>query len=142
NELILSYSTDITTGYRNERVPFDQLNILTQAQGYHWVAHHLTDGYRDGDHIIPGFNIVVLDVDGGVNISTAKELLKDYKFMLYTTKRHTQDEHRFRILLPINYELKLDAKDYKEFLHGIYEWLPFAVDTSANDRPRKWLSHQ
>ena len=42
--------------------------------------------------------------------------------------------------MPINYQLELDAKDYKEFMSNIYEWLPFEVDTATNQRARKWLS--
>lgn len=141
NRMVISYSTDITTDYRNEVAPFDQLHKLTQAEGLHWVAHHLNGGYRNEENCIPGFNLVVIDVDGGVNLSTAKLLLKNYKFLLYTTKRHTDDENRFRILLPINYELQMDAKDYKEFMANIYGWLPFEVDTGTNQRSRKWLSH-
>jgi hypothetical protein len=141
DKMVLSYSTDITTDYRNEYAPFDQLHKLTQAPGLHWVAHHLNGGYRNEENCIPGFNLVVIDVDGGVNISTVKLLMKNYKFMIYTTKRHTDDENRFRIILPINYELAMDAKDYKEFMSNIYEWLPFEVDTATNQRARKWLSH-
>lgn len=140
-KLVLSYSTDMTTDYVNERAPFDKLHVLTQAPGMHWVAHHLEGGYRNEENCIPGFNLVVIDVDGGVNISTAKLLLKNYKFLLYTTKRHTDEEQRFRIILPINYELSMDAKDYKEFMTNIYEWLPFDVDKATNQRARKWLSH-
>lgn len=141
NEMVISYSTELAENYRNERAPFDMLHKLTQADGLHWVAHHLNGGYRNEENCIPGFNLVVIDVDGGCNISTAKLLLKDYKFLLYTTKRHTADENRFRIILPINYELALDAKDYREFMANIYEWLPFEVDTATNQRARKWLSH-
>lgn len=141
SKMVISYSSDITTDYRNEFAPFDQLHKLTQTDGLHWVAHHLNGGYRNEENCIPGFNLVVIDVDGGVNLSTAKLLLKGYKFLLYTTKRHTDDENRFRILLPINYELQMDAKDYKEFMANIYEWLPFEVDTTTNQRSRKWLSH-
>jgi hypothetical protein len=141
SKIVLSYSTDITTDYRNEHAPFDQLHKLTQAPGLHWVAHHLNGGYRNEENCIPGFNLVVIDVDGGVNISTVKLLLKNYKFLIYTTKRHTETENRFRIVLPINYELSLDAKDYKEFMSNIYEWLPFEVDTATNQRARKWMSH-
>jgi hypothetical protein len=141
SKIVLSYSTDITTDYRNEHAPFDQLHKLTQAPGLHWVAHHLNGGYRNEENCIPGFNLVVIDVDGGVNISTVKLLLKNYKFLIYTTKRHTETENRFRIILPINYELSLDAKDYKEFMSNIYEWLPFEVDTATNQRARKWMSH-
>jgi hypothetical protein len=141
NQMVVSYSTDITEGYLNERAPFDKLHQLTQAAGLHWTSHHLMGGYRNEENAIPGFNMAVIDVDGGVNISTAKLLLKNYKFLLYTTKRHTDEENRFRLILPINYELKLDAKDFKEFMTNIYEWLPFEVDDQTNQRARKWMSH-
>lgn len=141
SKMVISYSTDIATDYRNEIAPFDQLHRLTQAQGMHWVAHHLVGGHRLEENAIPGFNLVVVDVDGGTSISTAKLLLKDYKFLLYTTKRHTESDHRFRIILPINYKLELDAKDYKEFMSNVFEWLPFDVDRATNQRARKWLSH-
>lgn len=141
SKMVVAYSTDMTTDYRNEYAPFDMMHKLTQAQGLHWVAHHLNGGYRNEENAIPGFNMVVVDVDGGVNISTAKLLLKNHKFLIYTTKRHTDQENRFRIIFPINYELQMDAKDYKEFMANIYEWLPFEVDTGTNQRARKWLSH-
>ena len=141
-KLVVAYSSDITTDYRNEYAPFDQLHKLVQAPGMHWVAHHLMGGYRNEENCIPGFNLVVLDVDGGVNITTVKTLLQKYKFLLYTTKRHTETEHRFRLILPINYRLEMDAKDYKEFMSNIYDWLPFEVDTQTNQRARKWMSNE
>lgn len=141
SKMVISYSTDITTDYRNETPAFDQLYKLTQAQGMHWVAHHLNGGYRNEENCIEGFNLAVIDVDGGVSMSTAKLLLKNYKYLLYTTKRHTDDENRFRIIFPLNYELEMDAKDYKEFMSNVYEWLPFEVDKATNQRARKWLSH-
>lgn len=141
SKMIVGYSTDITTDYRNEYAPFDQLHKLTQAQGMHWVSHHLLNGYRTEENAMPGFNLAVIDVDGTANLATARTLLKAYRYLIYTTKRHTNDEHRFRIILPLNYELQLDAKDYKEFMSNIYEWLPFEVDKATNQRARKWLSH-
>ena len=137
---VISYSNDIALNYVNEYAPFDKLHKLTQINGMHWVAHHLTNGHRNEENCIAGFNLVVFDVDGGVNISTVKMLLKNYKFLIYTTKRHTPEENRFRVILPLNYQLELDAKDYKEFMSNLYEWLPFEVDTATNQRARKWLS--
>ena len=141
SKMVIAYSDDITTGYRNETAAFDQLHKLTQAPGMHWTSHHLNGGYRNEENAIAGFNLAVIDVDGGVNISTAKLLLKNYKFLLYTTKRHTEEEQRFRIILPLNYELALDAKDYKEFMANVFSWLPFEVDTGTNQRARKWMSN-
>lgn len=141
SRMMLSYSTDMTTDYINEYAPFDKLHKLTQTQGLHWINHHLTDGYRNEENVIPGFNLIVIDIDGGVNLSTAKLLLKNYKALYYTTKRHTEDENRFRIILPLNYELKMDAKDYREFYRNILEWLPFTADDQCGHRCKKWLSH-
>jgi hypothetical protein len=66
--------------------------------------------------------------------------MKDYRFMTYTTKRHTPEVNRFRLVLPINYELHLDHDDYKEFMNNVMEWLPFKTDESANQRAKKWES--
>lgn len=141
NSMRVAYSTDIALGYKNDSAPFDKLHKLTQAAGLHWINHHLIDGHRQEDSCLTGFNLAVVDVDGGASIATAKMLLKNYKYLLYTTKRHTEQEPRFRILFPMNYQLELDAKDYKEFMSNLYEWLPFEVDTGTNQRARKWLSH-
>jgi hypothetical protein len=139
----ISYSNDFAKGYMEESAPFDELHKMTQAPGIHWCSHAFKDGHRNEDNAIPGFNIVVLDVDHEVNLSTAKIMLKDYKCMFYTTKRHQTQGHgdRFRIIMPINYELALDAKDYKEFMDNVFQWLPFEVDDCTGQRSRKWMSH-
>ena len=141
SKMVIAYSDDMTTGYRNEHAAFDQLHKLTQAQGMHWVNHHLNGGYRNEDNAIAGFNFVVIDVDGSVQLSTAKLLLKKYKALYYTTKRHTEAENRFRIMLPINYELVMDAKEYREFYKNLLEWLPIQADEQCGHRCKKWLSH-
>jgi hypothetical protein len=142
NEMVVSYSDNMTTGYRNEQAKFEDLHKLTQAEGMHWVNHHLNGGYRNEENAIPGFSFVVLDVDGTIQLTTAKLLLRKYKTLYYTTKRHTEEANRFRILLPINYELKMDAKEYREFYKNILEWLPFEVDLQCGHRSKKWLTHK
>ena len=148
SQIRIAYSTDFACGYMGETVPFDQLHQLTQADGYHWVNHHCEAGdscgcvgHRKEDHMIAGFNMIVIDVDGTCPMPMARNLMKDYTYMMYTTKRHTEDEHRYRILLPISHFLKLDAKDYKQFMNNIFEWLPFESDESTGQRSKKWLSH-
>lgn len=140
-KLILAHSADIAYGYQNEEAPFDQLHKLTQLPNHHWTTHHFTDAHRQDDSAIPGFNMVVLDIDGTVPLSVAKDLLKDYKALYYTTKSHTEASNRFRIVMPINYVLKLDRDEFKEFMKGVFEWLPFDVDDVTGQRARKWASH-
>ncbi len=142
-EMILSYTTnaDMTTGYQAVRAPFDKLHQLVNKNGYHWLNHHVKGGYRNEENAMPGFNLIVLDIDGTMNLSTAKLLLQGQKALFYTTKRHTDTCNRFRIIMPANYELLMDAKEYKEFMTNVIEGLPFEVDESCTHRCKKWLSH-
>lgn len=143
DELIMSATnnTDMTTGYENGKVGFDKLPKIFKAPGYHWLSHHLNKGYRNEENVIPGFNLLVLDVDGSCQLSTAMMLLKDYKAIYYTTKRHTEDQNRFRVILPINYTLPLDSKDYKELYSNVIQDLPFLVDEQCGQRSKKWLTN-
>lgn len=147
NKIVVSYGTHVVHNYRSELVKFDQLHRMTQVDGVEWINHHLIDGengngYRSDENCKKGFNTIVIDVDGGVDLQTAKTLLKGYKAHYYTTKRHTEQENRFRIILPTNYKLEMDSKDYKEFMNSLFEWLPFDVDDQTGQRSRKWLSHK
>lgn len=140
NEIIISYSDNWAYHYRGEKVPFEQLHVLTQHEGMHWSNHHFVNGHRAGENAIPGFNIIAIDIDGGVTLQTAQELMQDYKFLAYTTKRHTPEANRFRMLLPINYQLQLDEEEYKEFMRAIFAWLPFKTDESYDKREKKSAS--
>jgi hypothetical protein len=128
-------------GYANKTAPWTQLERLVTGTDLHWLNHHVHGGHRTEDTCIPGFNMIVLDIDGTMNLSTAKMLMKDYSAIYYTTKRHTDDANRFRIVLPTNYVLQMDAKEYKEFMKNVLESLPFEVDESCTHRSKKWMSH-
>lgn len=140
NKLGVSYSDHWAYNYLYEAVPFDQLHTLTQTQGMHWANHQFKNGHRAEENVIVGFNTVVVDIDKGVSLETACELMKAFKYLVYTTKRHTPENNRFRLILPINYCLMLDSDDYKEFMSMLTDWLPFKVDEAANQRSRKWES--
>lgn len=141
DEIKVSYSDDFAYNYAGEEVPFDQLHMLMLEPGFHWANHHFTKQHRCDENVIQGFNLVVIDVDGGVSLEAVHELLADHVFMTYTTKRHTPEENRFRLILPTNYELKLDQEDYRKFMDNLMQWLPFATDEAANQRSKKWESH-
>lgn len=142
----ISYSDHMAYNYLTEEIPFSKLHQLTQLSGYHWINHGLTHGgtgagHRTEENVLPGFDLVCVDVDKGMQLEQAKELLKEYSYLIYTTKRHDQDQnHRFRIIMPMNYRLDLDAEEYKEFMSNVFSWLPFDVDTQTNQRARKWES--
>lgn len=143
DEMTVSYSDNWAYNYEAEKVPFDKLDTLTQADGYNWANHAFKNGHRAEENVFAGFNMIVLDIDEGISLEMAHEIMKDYRFMTYTTKRHQTEGYgdRFRMVLPINYVLELDSNEYKEFMNNVMEWLPFKTDTSANQRAKKWESN-
>lgn len=143
NKMIVSYSNHWAYNYLPETVPFHQLHILTQKEGMHWTNHHFKGEHRAGENAIPGFNMIVLDVDEGITVQAACELMKDFKFLVYTTKRHQKEGHgdRFRMILPINYMLELTSEEYIEFMEGIFKWLPFKTDEEYRKREKKSESY-
>ena len=143
DEIRVSYGEHWAYGFMGEAVPFDQLHVLTQAPGMHWANHHFKKEHRAEENVIAGFNMICIDVDSGISLEACHELLSDYKFMTYTTKRHqTEGEgDRFRLMIPMNYYLELDSAEYKEFMNTVVEWLPFkGTDEQATQRARQWAS--
>jgi hypothetical protein len=142
NQLTISYSNDVAYQYLNDVVAFDELHNLTNLPDMHWCSHHLINGHRQEDNAVAGFNLIVLDVENSVPLSVAQTLLKEYKALFYVTKRHTKDSNRYRVILPTNFVLQLDAKDFKEFMKNVFAWLPFEVDVATAQRARKWLTNE
>lgn len=146
SQLQVSYSNHVAYGYLSENITFENLQQLAQMEDMHWINHALLkgnngDGHREEANIVSGFDVIVIDVDNGTSLETVKVMLKEYTYFIHTTKRHTDEAHRFRIIMPINYRLKLDALEFKEFMNNIFEWLPFKVDEQTNQRARKWQTH-
>ena len=140
NEMVLAASKDVAQGYEPLIKPFEHLHFLMQANGFHWTNHHMVGNHRKEDNAIQGFNMVIIDCDGSIPLDTAMLLMRKYTALYYTTKRHTDEINRFRIVVPIQYNLKLSAADFKEFMSNIFEWLPFQVDDATGQRCKKWLA--
>ena len=152
NKLQFSVSDHFANGYEPMAKAFDKLPKLLTAPDMHWCNHYFNNEHRNEENALPGFNLLVVDVDGherdkagnvtrrGIKLEAVHELLKDYTFITSTTKRHTEDEHRFRLIMPTNYELILDKEEYREFMNSFLSWLPFNSDESANQRSKKWMT--
>lgn len=143
DDIYCSYSKKFTEGYMSMHSKWSQCHELTCADGFQYTAHHWTDGYRSSEKVIKGFNLVILDVDHGLPIETAKSLLSEYTYLIATTKRHQTTGYgdRFRIIMPLSHKLDLAPEEYKKFMTNIFEWLPFTVDEATADIARKWQSH-
>jgi hypothetical protein len=153
NQLIFSMSDHFAYDYEPQKRSLEDLEKLFKAPNLHWCNHHFEKDHRLEDNVIPGFNMLVIDVDGhernkdgvvitkGPTLESVHNLLQDYTFATYTTKSHQEDEHRFRLIIPTNYVLNLNKDDYKDFMASFAMWLPFHTDTAAQQRSRKWRTN-
>lgn len=142
SKLKFSFSDHFAYDYEATTQPLDKLPVLLSQPDLHWCNHAFEGGHRADDKVIPGFNMLVVDVDGTATLEAVHELLSDYTFITATTKRHTDEEHRFRLIMPTNYVLNLDKDDYREFMDSFLSWLPFKSDDSANQRSKKWQTFE
>lgn len=141
NKIHVAYSTEITEGFEGAVTKFSRLPELICTSGYHYTAHNFLNKYRSSEKAIPGFDLLILDIDGECNLESAKELLSEYTVLFATTKRHTDEKHRFRVIFPMSHYLKLKPRDYSKFMENVFNWLPFDCDTATKDIARKWMSH-
>lgn len=153
-EMIISFSDDFARNYEPTYAPlnsrldedgnktdFDFIDFLQLENVMQWCNHRFKGKHRTEENAITGFNMIVVDIDEGVSLKMVHELMADYKFITYTTKRHTEEVNRFRLILPIKYELHLDTKEYKAFMSSFLDWLPFSVDEATQQRSRKWETY-
>lgn len=143
NNVSCSWSKDITEGYKLGTSKFDNLHQLVAGKGFHYCSHNFEGGHRKKDNAIKGFDLLVLDVDSGLHIDICKTLLKEYTYLIATTKRHQTAGHgdRFRIILPMSHRLELAPDEYTRFMQNVFDWLPFDSDEQTKDIARKWQSH-
>ncbi len=92
------------------KVASDWLNIQEDIQwlegwvraGYGWCATHFANRYRKGENT-RGSNLIVIDIDGDVSLDQFWETdtAKNWCKCTYTSASHTEKEHRFRALFPL-----------------------------------------
>lgn len=142
NKLKFSYSDEMASNYLYQEQPMDKMPNLLSAADLHWCNHGFTNNHRKEDNVIEGFNCLVVDVDGSIQLDAVQELLSDYTYITATSKRHTDKANRFRLIMPTNYVLELDKGDYRDFMDSFLMWLPFDSDQSANQRSKKWMTNE
>lgn len=143
--LLFSYSEDMAEGYfTNETVVWRDFYKVLTADGICYSAHSFKDGKRSNDTALTGFQLIILDIDGGVDLETAKILFSEYTYLIATTRNHQKEkkgkiEDRFRIVLPMEYTLDLDAETYTQMMKNLFEDLPIEVD-KLSDIGRMYFS--
>lgn len=156
SNLVVSASINQATGYEPLSLDWNQGRVGTLLKltnhelmgstdgtrsAVSWCPVLFKDGHRKTENAIPGFNLIVLDIDGTTTLESVHDILAGYHFATCTTKSHTADSHRFRVVIPMNVRLTLDENAYRAFMQNIMDWLPFKADTMSCSIAHKWLTN-
>ena len=97
--------SDTAAGWLNINESLEWLQGWVTA-GYGWCATHFVDRRRRADNA-RGSNLVVVDIDGDTTLARfwSTDTARNWCAATYTSASHTEQEHRFRALFPLEKEL-------------------------------------
>ena len=105
-------------------------------------------GHRRADNYIEGFNVIGIDIDEGMTIEKAQELLSNYTYLIYTTRSHRSEKNgemqgdRFRVLLPLKQMVYVDPERYKKMYENAMDFLGIkSFDKATRNVSRLWFTN-
>ena len=115
--ILVSFSQHQAEGFRSERILFDRVEGMVRFRG-NYSATAFRDGYRDGDHALPGQELILLDFDDRYSIGEAMVDFAEYVGVIATTRNHMKEKHgvvaeRFRVILPTDRPIMLEREGFK-----------------------------
>lgn len=144
NNLIVSTSLNTGAGYTNRTPTFAQLAQLCGSKTGNLCNHHFENGdmgkgQRTRDTTIAGCNMVIFDIDNSkLKPKQLSTLLGNTNHIIYTTKQHTEEAPRYRVILPLSHKVTMEEDQYRILCKNIAYWLPVEPDLPAIQRERKY----
>lgn len=101
-----------------------------------WSAATFTPCER-GSANVRSVGAVVLDYDGTCNIDVAEELWSEFYGFIHTTRKHSPDAHRFRVILPFG--RTVSPFEYAAIWRRINARAGGKLDPAPKDPGRFWF---
>ena len=103
-------------------------------------------GHREAKSYIEGANMIAFDIDDGMTIIEAQELLSEYKYIIYTSKSHNTEKYnfrdRFRILIPTKNKFYVTSDQHKAMYINIENFLGITNnDIQTRNVSRLWYTN-
>jgi hypothetical protein len=119
-------------GWQNVEVTPDE--FTTAIAEYGWAYCAQLTGVRKESNFL-ACNVASVDVDHGLTVeeALASPLVQQHALLLYTTVRHTPDDHRFRLVFPLS-EPITDPRRMRQISRGLARRL--GGDMAATDPAR------
>jgi len=104
------------------------------------------EGHRQAKSYIEGANLIAFDIDDGMTLEEAKQLLSEYTYIIYTSKSHNSSQYnyrdRFRILLPTKNKFYVTTDQHKDLYINIEDYLSIKNnDIQTRNVSRLWYTN-
>jgi len=144
-EVLISYSSHITENFKTKILPFSKVADLVKSK-FNYSSGSFKDGYRKRDNYQDRSDVIILDIDDGLEISKAKRIFEPCTHIIATTKSHQKEKNgivcdRFRVILQCENPIPLNSEDYNDLMQEIHKHFDF-VDTSCKDSARFYYPSQ
>jgi hypothetical protein len=115
--VLVSFSQHQAEGFRAVRILFDRVEGMVRFNG-NYSATAFREEYRDGEHALPGQELIILDFDDRYSIGEAMVDFAEYVGLIATTRNHLREKHgvvaeRFRVILPTDKPIMLEREAFK-----------------------------
>jgi hypothetical protein len=121
------------------------IESLILAPEVDWFTTVYFDGTRNIKNAIQGQNMIAFDIDEGMTLNEAIQLLNPYVYLIYTTRNHQKDKKgrtydRFRIIMPTKQKFYVDNEQHKKMLENIANIIGMpSYDISTRNQDRLWF---
>jgi len=106
------------------------------------------NGHRKKDNFISGQNMIAWDIDEGLTLEDARDRLKNYIYIIYTTRNHRKSKNggepkdRFRIILPTKTEYFVSIEQHKTLYENLSKVLDLPTyDVATRNVSRLWFTN-
>jgi len=141
-----SCSTHLSEGFKGYHV--DTLEAFGEVlkSTFNYSPFIYENNYRlEKNSKLEECNTLMLDFDDGITITQAKELFKNYKHIIATTKSHQKEKNgytcdRFRLILPLEKNLDTTIEEYKQTMAFLI--LKYGNDKACKDIARFYYGYE
>ncbi len=125
-------------GFEPVAVDFSDTEILKEIFKYDFSPSVFKDGYRRNENFT-STNLLSIDIDEGVSIGQFRQIFKDYRYVLATSRNHQKPKKdkpacdRFHAFFPV--PTITDAQEVRAKLKTLSDIYPF-IDKQATDAAR------
>jgi len=145
--IICSYDPNpemYVNNFKPAEADFYHAEKLLRSKGK-WVLARFHHNYRKSENYIKDtINTIAIDVDEGLSIAEFKEIAKDYKYAIGTTKSHQKPKNgkvcdRYRVIFPLLTYFNLSAYEFSLMMDEVNRF--FGSDPACRDISRQFRGY-